>query len=90
MAVTLNTIRIGRHAYVVEPVAESDADLIPARFVLHHPRGRKYLLVPDTHRPERLVAIAPMTNFSRFQRTPFRGAWFTVEGGRLMIAPPDA
>jgi len=85
----VETIRFGRTAYLVEQVKESDASLLAVRFVLHGPRGRRYLLVPDTRRPDRLVAIAPMTHFSRFRPTPFGGVWFAAEK-KLMIAPPDA
>lgn len=90
MAATLNTIRFGRNTYLVEAIKESDAHLIPVRFVLHGPRGRRHLLVPDTRRPDRLVAVAPLTHFSRYRPTPFGCAWFTVEDGKLVIASPDA
>ena len=91
MSATLNTIKVGRRTYLIEPVTESDIHLIPARFILHHPRGRKYLLVPDAHRPEHLVAIAPITPFTRFRPTPLAGARFAVvEDGTLVIAGPDA
>ena len=52
--------------------------------------SRTYLLVPDTRRPDRLVAIARMTHFSPYRPTPFGGMWFAVEGGTLVIAAPDA
>ena len=87
---SLKSIRFGRTAYFVEQIKESDASLLAARFVLHGPRGRRYVLVPDTHRPDRLVALAPVTHFSRFRPTPFGGVWFAVEGGKLVIAAPDA
>jgi len=54
------------------------------------PRGRCYLLVPATRRPDRLVAIAQITHFSPYRPTPFAGMWFAVEGGKLVIAAPDA
>ena len=88
MAATSKTIRFGRSTYLVETVAESDAPLLAVRFVLHGPR--RYLLVPDTRRPDRLIAIAPVTHFSRFRPTPFGGVWFAVEEGKLVIASPDA
>ena len=86
----MRTIRFGRRTYLVEPVAVSDVDLAPARFILHDPRGRKYLLVPDAGRPDRLVAVAPITPFAPYRPRPFPGTWFTVtDEGRLVIAPPD-
>ena len=89
VAATLNTIRFGRTTYLVERVKEPHAHLIPVHFVLHDPRGRSYLLVPATRRPDRLVAIARITHFSPY-RPPFAGMWFAVEGGKLVIAAPDA
>jgi hypothetical protein len=74
----------------VERIKECDAHLIPVRFVLHGPRGRRYLLVPDRRRSDRLVAIARLTHFSPYRPTPFGGVWFAVEGGKLVIAPADA
>ena len=84
------TIRVRRTTYRVEPIAPSEAHLIPVHFVLHDPRGRRYLLVPDRRRPDRLVAIAPITHFSRYRRTPLGGVWFAVEEGELVIAAADA
>jgi len=70
---------------------ESDAALLPVRFVLHHPRGRRYIVVPDSRRPDRFVALAPLTHFSPYRwPTPFAGIWFAVEDGKLVIAGPDA
>ena len=86
----LNTIRFNRTTYLVEPIKEPHAHLIPVHFVLHDPRGRCYLLVPDTRRSDRLVAIARMTHFSPYRPTPFGGVWFAVEDGKLVIAAPDA
>jgi len=86
----LNTISFGRTTYRVERVKEPHAHLIPVHFVLHSPRGRRYLLVPDRRRPDRLVAISCLTHFSSYRLTPFGGVWFTVEHGRLDIAAPDA
>jgi|SRR2546422_8701359 hypothetical protein len=90
VAATLNTIRFGRTTYFVTRVKQPDAHLIPVHFVLHSPRGRRYLLVPTSRRPDRLVAIAPITHFSPYRPTPFGGMWFAVEGGTLVIAAPDA
>lgn len=86
----LDTIRFRRTTYVVERVKEPHAHLIPVHFVLHDPRGRRYLLVPDRRRPDRLVAIARLTHFSPYRPTPFGGVWFAVEGSTLVIAAPDA
>jgi hypothetical protein len=87
----LETIRFGRIDYRVERVKESETHLLRVRFVLHSPRGRRYLLVPDRRRPDRLVAIAPITHFAPFRPTPFNGTWFEVEeNGTLVVAPPDA
>ena len=86
----LNTIQFGRTTYRVERIKEPHAHLIPVHFVLHSPRGRRYLLVPDRRRLDRLVAIAPLTHFSPYRPTPSGGVWFTVEGGKLIIAAPDA
>ncbi len=72
----------------MEQITESDASLLAARFVLHGPR--RYLVVADTRRPDRLIAIAPVTHFSRFRPTPFGGVWFAVEKENLVIAAPDA
>ncbi len=74
----------------MEQFKESDASPLGVNFVLYGPRGLRYLLVPDTRRPDRLVAIAPVTHFSRFRPTPFGGVWFAVEEGTLVIAAPDA
>ena len=90
MATTLNTISLRRTTYRVERVKEPHAHLIPVHFVLHGPRGRRYLLVPDRHRRDRLVAIARLTHFSPYRPTPFGGVWFAVEGGTLVNAAPDA
>ena len=76
--------------YLVERIKDPHAHLIPVHFVLHDPRGRCYLLVADRRRHDRLVAIAPITHFSPYRPTPFGGMWFAVEGGKLVIAVPDA
>ena len=82
--------RVFVNPYLVERIKESAADLLPVRFVLHGPRGRRYLLVPASRRPDRLFAIARITHFSPYRPTPFGGVWFAVEGGELVIAAPDA
>jgi hypothetical protein len=86
----LNTISFRRTTYRVERIKEPHAHLIPVHFVLHSPRGRRYLLVPDRRRPDRLVAISRLTHFSSYRPTLFGGVWFTVEDGTLVIAGPDA
>ena len=86
----METIRFGRTTFLVERIKESDASPLGVNFVLYGPRGRRYLLVRDTCRPDRLVAIAPLTHFSPFRATPFGCTWFAVEGGTLVIAAPDA
>ena len=90
MASKLKTFRFRRRTYLIETVEESDAYVLVVRFVLHGPGGRRFLLVPETLRPDRLVAIAPITHFSRFRPTPFGGRWLAVEDGKLVIASPDA
>ena len=90
VAATLNTITFRRTTYLVEKIKDSDAHLLPVRFVLHGPRGRRYLLVPASRRPDRLFAIARITHFSPYRPTPFDGVWFTVEDWKLVIAAPDA
>ena len=86
----LNTISFGRTTYRVERIKEPHAHLIPVRFVLHGPRGRRYVLIPDSRRPDRLVAHAPITHFSPYRPTPFGRMWFAVADGKLVIASPDA
>ncbi len=91
MPASVETIKVRRIEYRVERVKEPHAHLIPVHFVLHSPRGRRYLLVPDRRRHDRLVAIAPMTHFSRYRPTPFGGVWFMVtDDGKLVVAPADA
>jgi hypothetical protein len=86
----LETIKVGRRTYLVESVAESDVHIPHVLFVLHDPRGRKYVLVPDPQRPDRLVGFAPVTYFSRFRPTPFGGLRFVVEDdGKLTVAVLD-
>ena len=82
--------RVLVNPYLVERIKDPHAHLTPVHFVLHDPRGRCYLLVPASRRPDRLVAHAPMTHFSPYRPTPFDGVCFTVEDGRLVIASPDA
>ena len=90
MTAMVNTIRFRGATYRVERVKEPHAHLIPVHFVLHSPRGRCYLLVPDRRRRDRLVAIARMTHVSPYRPTPFGAMWFAVEDGKLVIAPLDA
>ena len=90
MALSLDMITIGRHTYVVERVKDMDAFSMPVRFVLHDPRGRKYPLVPHPHRPEHLIARAPLSPFSRFRPVPLTGVRFAVEEDRLVLVGSDA
>jgi hypothetical protein len=89
MAVVWDTIRVGKRTYYVEPATETDVDLLPVRFILHD-RARKYLLIPDSRRPGRLVAIAPITHFTKYRPGPCDGVSFAVEGGKLVIAASEA
>ena len=84
VAATLNTITFRRTTYLVEKIKDSDAHLLPVRFVLHGPRGRRYLLVPASRRPDRLFAIAPITHFSRIAPHPSRacGSWSRILSAR--------
>ena len=67
-----------------------DGLLLPVRFVLHGPRGARHAIVPSVRDPDRLFAIAARGLFSSYRPTPFGGVWFAVEGGKLVIAAPDA
>jgi hypothetical protein len=86
----LQTITVRRVSYLVEPVKDPHAHLIPVHFVLHDPRGRCFLVVPSKQRPDRLIALSRFTHFAPYRPTPFGGMWFTVENGKLVIAPADA
>ncbi len=90
MVVEWDTIQVGRRIYAVEPVTETEVHQLPVRFILHDRAGRKYLLLPDRQRPDRLVAIAPITHFTKYRPTPCDGVWFAFEGGKLVIAVPEA
>jgi len=86
MAATLDTIRVGRTIYMVEPATPADARYIPVRFILHSRRG-KYLLVPEPGHPNYLIAIVPLTPFDGFRPPPrsLDRARFAVESGRLAV-----
>jgi hypothetical protein len=86
----VNTFQFRKTTYRVERIKEPNAHLIPVHFVLHDPRGRTYLVVPDKRRRDRFLALARLDHFSRYAPTPFAGTWFAVEDGKLVIAPPDA
>ncbi len=90
MTATWDTIRVGRRTYSVEPVTETDVGFLPVRFILHDRAGRKYPVVPDGRRPDRLVAIALLTHFTKYRPGPCDGVSFAVEGGKLVIAAPEA
>lgn len=86
----LSTFKFRRTTYRVERLADSDNYLLPIRFILYSPRGRRYLLIPDRRRADRLVAITAMTHVSPYRPTPFGAIWFAVEDGRLVVAPQDS
>ncbi len=91
MGPPFQTITVCRVTYRVQRVTNPEAFLLPVRFLLHSPRGRRYLLIPSKERPDRLVGIAPLTHFSLPRMEPFIGVFFAVtDDGRLVIAPPDA
>ena len=93
MGAPLQTITVRRVSYRVERVASPEAFLLPVHFVLHSPRGRRYLLIPSKDRPDRLVARAPITHFSPFRLPPaslIRILFAEDEQGNLVIAPHDA
>ncbi len=90
MAVAWDTIHVGRRVFSVEPVTETEVGSLPVRFILHDRAGRKYPVIPDRRHPDRLVAIAPLTHFSKYRQGPCDGVAFAVEGGRLVIAASDA
>lgn len=85
-----DTIRVGRRTYYVEPVTETEVHQLPVRFILHDRAGRKYPVIPDGRHPDRLVAIAPLTHFTKYRPGPCDDVAFAVEGGRLVIAASDA
>lgn len=89
MEAILDGIKVGRISYLVEPATPADTHVIPIRFILHHPRGPKYLLIPETGRPDRLVAIRPITAFARYRPTPLGGTRFAVDDGKLVLATSD-
>ncbi len=91
MAKSVETITICNVTYRVQRVASPEAFLLPVHFVLHSPRGRRYLLIPSKERPDRLVGIAPLTHFSPPRMPPFIGVFFAItDEGKLVIAPADA
>jgi hypothetical protein len=90
MAVGWDTIRVGRSTYGVEAVTETEIGFLPIRFILHDRAGRKYPVIPDGRHPDRLVAIAPLTHFTKYRPGPCDAVSFAVEGGRLVITASDA
>jgi hypothetical protein len=56
MPSTLPTIIVSNVRYGVERIANPDWFLLPVRFVLHDPRGRRWVLMVSRERPDRLVA----------------------------------
>ncbi len=86
MPSTLPTITVRNVRYRVERIANPEAFLLPLRFVLHDPRGRRWLLGPSRERPDRLVGIAPIRDLGSFRMSPFIGLWFADEDGKLVLA----
>ncbi len=93
MALGLDTITVGRRTYRVQRVANPEALLVPVRFILYDPHGRRWLLGPSTERPEHLVARAATSPFSALRLPPMsliRVLFAEDEHGKLVIAPRDA
>jgi len=91
MARQVETITIRKVTYRVQRVTNPEVFLLPVKLVLHSPRGKSYLLIPDRRRSDRLIGIAPITHFSLPRMSPFIGMWFAIsEHGTLMVAPADA
>ncbi len=56
----LPTITVRNVRYRVERIANPEWFLLPVRFVLHDPRGRRWLLMLSKERPDRLLACPPI------------------------------
>jgi hypothetical protein len=92
MPSTLPTIIVRNVRYRVERIANPEWLLLPVRFVLHDPRGRRWVLMVSKERPDRLLACTPISQLSPF-RLPasLLGVAFAEdEEGNLVIAPHDA
>jgi hypothetical protein len=93
MPSTLPTIIVRNIRYRVERIANPEWFLLPVRFVLHDPRGRRWVLMVSKDRPDRLVACTPISHFAPFRLLPasLLGVAFAEdERGNLRIAPHDA
>ncbi len=93
MAARVETITVRNVRYRVERIANPEWFLLPVRFVLHDPRGRRWLLMLSKERPDRLLACTPISHFSPFRLLPtsLLGVAFAEdEEGNLVIAPHDA
>ena len=93
MLSTLPTIIVRNVRYRVERIANPEWFLLPVRFVLHDPHGRRWLLMLSKERPDRLLACTPISHFAPFRLLPasLLGVAFTEdEEGNLVIAPHDA
>lgn len=72
----------GRTTYTVEKLT-LPPDGIGIAYVLHGPRGARYGLMPNKHRPEMMFAINDV-DFTK--KTPFDHKWFKVVGDELKIS----
>ena len=89
----LPTIIVRNVRYRVERIANAEWFLLPVRFVLHDPRGRRWVLMLSKERPDRLLACTPISHFAPFRLLPTSlvGVAFAEdEEGNLVIAPLDA
>jgi len=93
MPSTLPTITVRNVRYRVERIANPDWFLLPVRFVLHSPCGRRWVLMVSRERPDRLVACTPISPCAPFRFLPASlvGVAFAEdEEGNLSVAPHDA
>ncbi len=91
-AVTTIILRstLGAVVYRVERIASADWFILPVRYVLHDPRGRRWVLMLSRERPDRLVACHPMSPFQPLPAS-LRDVAFAIDvDGELIVAPPDA
>jgi hypothetical protein len=93
MPSTLATITVRNVRYRVERIANPEWFLLPVRYVLHDPRGRRWVLMVSRERPDRLVACTPISHFAPFRLLPasLLGVAFAEdERGTLRVAPHDS
>jgi hypothetical protein len=89
----LPTIMVRNVRYRVERIANPEWFLLPVRFVLHDPRGRRWVLMLSKERPDRLLACTPIRDLSPFRLLPaslLDVAFAEDEEGNLVVAPHDA